>query len=873
MSVPVLTRWRRQATAASLGSLCIAATSRAQTDFALPARLPTITPVTPVDEIGTADLDGDGLLDIFFIALPLSPDEPVRVAFNEGNRTFSSPMPIGGSTSLGVLPLVFDFDNDGDLDLLTFAQTGTGPQAVVYDSEPGRTFIVRPIGDVPEIPVAADLGDADGDGDDDLFFVGANGRIRIAEMGSSQLTGFVADTGIDADFGIVVDQIDGDTRSDMIVDGRFAHRSTAAFVYGSAVDLTPSTTTVSPADRTVTVRDFDTDGSNDILISTPIESTLLIQSSGFSFGATPLVSGVNTPIGGAQLIHVNSDGLVDLVYQEIINVFFKSGVYLSIGTGQVPFDRGMEVTEFPVGFPEDPQDVVVDLDGDGVDDILSGYEIRFGIDSPALEFEAPFEWTDDPGLLTNIAAADVNGDGEPDVLLSPDEEPIILVALSLPGLEFEEPTRFELEGEILVDFAAVDLGRDGSVEIVALEGDSASRSLSVYEIEPGAAGVERVLSFPAPGTDAELFAVDDVDGDGDLDVALKGGGETILYRGAPTALLTPAVSVGLSDEVLAFGDLDGDGDLDAVSGDFLSVTVQRNLGGLLFSPTTTIAPGLAFEDILVTDWTDDGIPDIVAVAELRVALIEGRGGFLFEPVVTLEILQSDTAERSIQAVDIDRDGDSDLVITPFRTQLSQGALALLNDGQGGVEMPIVIIDKALTISDPLFADFDGDGDLDALALLGPSDPAVAENFAYQPVGSMFCQVMSPNSVGLFGELLAFNDPSSIESPVRLVARDLPPNQFGMIVSSFNFSAPFSPANSAGSLCLFPNIGRYNRPGEIRFTGTNGSFTFDVARDNLRLGTTTTTAMPGTTFGFQAWYRDPQPTTNSHLTNAIAITYQ
>ena len=870
---PVHPKWRRHAAFASVGCLCFVSTSWAQTEFARPDRLSAISPVAPVDEIGTADLDGDGLLDIFFIAHPLAPTEPVRVAFNEGGRTFTDPIAIEGPTNLGFLPLVFDFGNDGDLDLLTFAQTGIGPQAILYDSAPGRTFVVRPIGAVPEIPVDAALGDADGDGDDDVFSVGANGRVRIVPMGPNQLTGPVVTTGIDADFGVTTAEIDGDVRADLIVDGRFAYRSTAAFNYGSAVDLTPATVLPASPERKVTVQDFDGDGLRDILATNPIESRLLIQSSGFAFSPGQLISGTSATIGGSQLVHVDSDGLVDLFYQEIIGVFFESTGFVSVGTGQTPFDPGTEVTEFALGFPPDPRDVVVDLDGDGVDDLISGYEIRFGVDSPALEFEAPLEWIVDPGALTTADTGDVDGDGEPDVLLAGDEEPRIVVATSLPGLEFEQTTTFELEEERLLDFAAVDLGQDGQIEIVALEGDTATLSLSVYEIRPGGTGVDRIHSFPAPGVNAELFEIVDIDGDGLLDVTLKGGGETVLYRGDAATLLTPALSVGLNDDVLAFGDLDGDGDIDALSGNFLSLNVQRNLGGLLFTPTTLVAGGLPIDDILITDWTNDGITDIVVISPTLVALFEGRGGLLYEPRVTLEQLQSEPNERSIEAVDIDRDGDEDLVITPFRTQLSQGALALVNDGQGGVEAPLTIIDKALSIIDPLFADFDNDGDLDALVLLGPSDPAVAENFAYEATGRTFCQVTVPNAVGLFGELVAFKDPGSIEAPVHLIARNLPPNQFGMIVSSFNTSPPRPLANSAGSLCLFPNLGRYNRPDEIRSTGAGGMFVFDVARDNLRLATTTSTAFPGTTFSFQAWYRDPLPTTESHLTNAVEITYE
>lgn len=124
------------------------------------------------------------------------------------------------------------------------------------------------------------------------------------------------------------------------------------------------------------------------------------------------------------------------------------------------------------------------------------------------------------------------------------------------------------------------------------------------------------------------------------------------------------------------------------------------------------------------------------------------------------------------------------------------------------------------------------------------------------IGTSYCRPATPNSSGLPGITRATGSPSAAANDVTLTASQLPPNQFGIFVTSMTQGfSPGAGGNSNGNVCLAGSIGRYTAGGQVLSTGGNGEFSLvlDLAATPQGSGFATVTA--GQTCNFQAWHRD------------------
>ena len=114
------------------------------------------------------DLNGDGRVDLI-----LAGDAGTAVALNQGDGTFAAPRPLPAA---GV-PLLFDYDNDGILDL--FLARPDGPSTLLRGDGSGN-FAPATAGSFPAA-IGAEAVDYDGDGDLDLVLVTASGGAELFE--------------------------------------------------------------------------------------------------------------------------------------------------------------------------------------------------------------------------------------------------------------------------------------------------------------------------------------------------------------------------------------------------------------------------------------------------------------------------------------------------------------------------------------------------------------------------------------------------------------------------------------------------------------------------------------------------------------------
>ena len=221
---------------------------------------------------------------------------------------------------------------------------------------------------------------------------------------------------------------------------------------------------------------------------------------------------------------------------------------------------------------------------------------------------------------------------------------------------------------------------------------------------------EHVLSDGENGIRDAIVA--DVDGDGDNDVVSseQSGGGILWYEndgGSPPIFVERQLAT-LSSGTLFAADLDGDGDTDVLAAD----RWYENDGG---SPPAFTAHewGLFFHPVHATDLDGDGDVDPVGNASSRLHWLESDGGT--PPAFTEhEIPLTHTNLGVVKAVDLDADGDSDLLISLPGSAGEAGVAWLENDGQAPPAFTEHVIFLATNTGSIFATDMDGDGDLDVL---------------------------------------------------------------------------------------------------------------------------------------------------------------
>ena len=224
-------------------------------------------------------------------------------------------------------------------------------------------------------------------------------------------------------------------------------------------------------------------------------------------------------------------------------------------------------------------------------------------------------------------------------------------------------------------------------------------------------------------------ALGDLDGDGDLDMAVANGGSggNKVYLNDGTANFSnPIQSLGENDSAaVALGDLDGNGDLDIVVANtsFDDIKLYRNDGSANFIIAQTYNTYSCIS-IALGDLDGDGDLDMVfscreSTSYDDIYMNDGSGGFTGTKLFT-----SGKAVKSVALGDIDGDGDLDLVAGTgdhfsFNSVLDETRV-YKNNGNGTFLTPALSIGLNQN-SQIALGDLDNDGDLD-IAVANPSLP-------------------------------------------------------------------------------------------------------------------------------------------------------
>jgi len=324
-----------------------------------------------------------------------------------------------------------------------------------------------------------------------------------------------------------------------------------------------------------------------------------------------------------------------------------------------------------------------------------------------------------------IAAGDFDGDGDVDLAV-PHYYGGMTVLLNKGNGDFRQAASSphsvgefprgvaagDFDGDMDLDLAVSNFPNEGPgyVQILLNDGGATFRS------PPGG----RVLTGAAPYG----LAADDLDGDGDLDLAVanqRSSDVTILLNdGHASFSQRPGeyeqVAGGSFD--LALGDFDADGDLDLVVARNYGpgIAVLFNDGNAQFEQFVDGVPETdAGAPIAVADVDVDGDLDVIRGGQVFVLVNDGAGRF------TGSQMKHHGVATVVAAGDLDGDGDPDLVYAwansifsgPGEEFLSAIGI-LLNDGSGHFHEPPQSPMEASNGPEAIaLADLDGDGDLDA----------------------------------------------------------------------------------------------------------------------------------------------------------------
>ncbi|HIF41961.1 MAG TPA: hypothetical protein EYQ74_12785 [Planctomycetes bacterium] len=137
-----------------------------------------------------------------------------------------------------------------------------------------------------------------------------------------------------------------------------------------------------------------------------------------------------------------------------------------------------------------------------------------------------------------------------------------------------------------------------------------------------------------------------------------------------------------------------------------------------------------------------------------------------------------------------------------------------------------------------------------------------------PVGQNYCGPANLNSSGMSARLRASGSTLAGDS-LRLIADQLPLQQFGYFLASQTQGFVPNPGGSQGNICLGGTIARL--VSQLGNSGPMGQIVVDVDTSAIPLSPPVA-VQPGETWNFQLWFRDKNPGRTSNFTDAVAVTF-
>lgn len=605
-----------------------------------------------------------------------------RVAAQDLSLYPSSPNWTWSVSDSSTCAAIGDLDGDGDLDLVV----GNYGRNSVYHSD-GLGFSDTPewqaLGYTRTRSVA--VGDIDGDGNMDIVF-GNMGRNRVYlyrngnfvnwwQSPATRQTTAVALADMDGDGDLDLVCANGDTVGQANTIWKWSVDSFGIENYGQTEAWISQAKNPS---RTLAVGDIDGDGDLDVAFgnykdgSAPAFNTIYRNLGGVLQGTPSWTSFDARPTVASVLGDLDGNGYMDLLFGNedgALGVHYNFGGSIStIPVFSVPLEpnlRGM---------------ALADADGDGLLDLFTcsygGFsKLYLGDD---VGFDSAAHWTS--GNARNSEAIAVGS------VRSGAGLEIVLANIGSNELYNARNTilsrRLTWESSLFsktTSLAAGDVDGDGDVDLVCGNEDEPNR---MY-LNDGLRFEETPSWSSVPANATQSVDLGDIDGDGDLDLVcgngnvLGGQSNTLYLNVGGTFSVSPdweSPKTAVTNRIRLI-DFDRNGSLDLVTadgevGNHGTVDVYLNPGSTFGSPPLSSPLRGIYRDIELTDFNLDGLMDFVYATQeidmqgsldtLTIAVITGTGGpFSFGSTWTFNRSPRST---SLAMLDIDNDGILDIAV-------------------------------------------------------------------------------------------------------------------------------------------------------------------------------------------------------------------
>jgi uncharacterized repeat protein (TIGR01451 family) len=583
----------------------------------------TITTAADVARsVYACDVDGDGDIDVLSASFN---DDKVAWYENDGAQSFTArtvTTAAEGATSVRAA----DVDGDGDVDILS---TSFDDDSVTwYENDGSQGFMAHDVAtgaDGARSVVAADL---DGDGDTDILSSSiTDDKVAWYENdGSQSFTTRTISTAADFANAVFVADVDGDGDLDVLsplrdddavawYENRTIHRS-AAFSQGTAI-----TTTANGAYAVFAV-DVDGDGDTDVLSASKFDNKVAwYENDGSQSFAMRTITTAANSAGSVYAADVDGDGDTDVLST-------WSPLLFSAVVGWYENDGSQNFTAHPIAIVGDTGVPVyaADVDGDGDTDVLSASEdsrVAWHENDGTGSFTTHTITTE--ALAVSVYAADVDGDGDTDILSASPSDDTAAWHENDGSQSFTAHTI--ATAVYAVSVYAADVDGDGDTDV--LSASFKNDKVVWYENDGSQSFTTHTITTAADGAYSVYAA--DVDGDGDMDVLSASVlDDTVAWyeNDGAQSFTTHTITIAADGVGAVYAaDVDGDGDMDVLSASAVDDTVAwyENVGGQFALPTIDMAP------LRSVDGASEAMLGIVATHR-------GRAGDADVELATLDLL-------------------------------------------------------------------------------------------------------------------------------------------------------------------------------------------------------------------------------------------